>query len=484
MAWYNPTTWGKDIVKRAYSGENFPDRVFVGYDGNQLPGGGLGYEISDLPPAKLADWNIDDLLYGAYGRQNFITLFYCLPEIFAPVNEIASRVSDAVWELKKFSNDEIDYSNKTFNKLFSQPNVLMSHKQLVYQSVCYEILTGANFQYFNKPSSLADSYENILGWSNVPTHHLCIEKNKTADVYSATSINDLVKSYELKEGKTTRDMPVKNVLPFIDFDLHCGNEIDKFRSRLEGAKLAIKNLIPVYEARGVIYVKRGALGFLVSKKSDVSGLVSLTPNEKKEAQEAYQGTYGLNRGKELVSVASAPVEYINTSMSIQELQPFDETLADAVAIYAALRVPRHLVPTKDNSTFANASADLKSFYDDVIIPMAEKRGQSWTNYFNIPARYIKPNYSHISVLQENRKEKADVAKTDGSVWLERWQNGVCTLNDWITAIDGEKGTGVIYEKKIFDLSEEEVKLVKNIINLKSNGITPENKGTQTQSSTN
>lgn len=490
MSWYNPRTWGKDLAKRSAIGiSEIPDKVFVNYDGQQMPGGGFGYEYSELPPPNIK-WDIDDILFGAYGRQNFITLFYSLPEIFAPVNEIASRVSDAVWELRKFSNDEVDYSNKNFNRLFEKPNPLMSHKKLVWQAECYELLTGANFQFFNKPATLADNFDNIITWSNLPTQKVCIHKNRDADFYTATTLNDLVKEYELNDGYS-RKIPVNNVLPSIDLDLNFGNEIDKFRSQLEGAKLAIKNLIPVYEARGVIYIKRGALGFLVSKKSDASGMVSLTPKEKEEAQITYQQTYGLTAGKNQVGVTAAPLEYIPTSMSIQELQPFDETLADAIAIYAALRVPRHLVPSKDRSTFSNANADLKSFYDDVIIPRANRRGQSWTSYFKIPARYVFPNFSHISILQENRKEKSEVEAKNTDTWLKRWQAGACTLNDFIVSFDGDKGVGGIYDKKLFDLTPEELEMAKKVINLKSsnnniteNGATQQNTGTQEEGGAN
>lgn len=490
MTWYNPKTWGKEIATRSAKGiSEVPEKVFVSYDGRQMPGSGLGYEYSELPPPNIK-WDIDDILFGAYGRQNFITLFYSLPEIFAPINEIASRVSDAVWQLRKFSNDEVDYNNKNFNRLFEQPNPLMSHKKLIWQAECYELLTGANFHYFNKPSTLSDDFDNIITWSNLPTQKVWIDKNKNADFYTATTLNDLVNGYELNDGYS-RKLETRNVLPFIDLDLNFGNEIDKFRSQLEGAKLAIKNLIPVYEARGVIYIKRGALGFLVSKKSDMSGLVALTPSEVKQAQDAYNGTYGLNRHKELVNVSAAPVEYISTTMSIKELEPFEETLADAVAIYAALRVPRHLVPSKNSSTFNNASTDLKSFYDDVIIPRANRRAQSYTAYFKIPARYVYPDFSHISVLQENRKEKSDVESKNTETWIKRWQSGACTLNDFIASFDGEKGVGSIYDKKLFDLTPEELELAKKVINLKSsntnntqNGATQQNTGTQEEGGAN
>ena len=464
MSWYNPASWGKDIAmqSRNIAPDTISNTVYVqGPFGDQFPMVN-DYEYSGDAPAKL-NRTIDNLLYGSYGRQNFIELFYCLPEIFAPVNEIASRVADATWQLKKQWNDEVDYSDKDFNRLFTQPNPLMSFKQFVYQCVCYELLTGANIEYFNRPLTLPDEYKNYLSWYNLPSDKVCIKKKANADIYSATTLSDLITGYEVG----TRKFDTSNVLPFITGDLLHPEDIASFRSQLCGAKLAIKNLLPVYEARGVIYIKRGALGFLVSRKSDESGLVSLTKKEKEEAQNEFQSTYGLRGDKHQVGVTSAPVDFVKTSMSIQELQPFDETLADAVAIYAALKVPRHLVPSKDSSTFANADADMKSFYANVIIPCANRYAEAWTNKFKFDRRYIYADFSTIPELQENRKDKAVVDKTNGDIWLTRWQNGVCVLNDWIRAADLTPGTGRLYETKIFDLNPEELEKVKNVLNLKA-----------------
>lgn len=483
MAWYNPLSWGRDI---AVNNRNIPadimsEKVYVqGPFGDEYPMVN-NYEYSGDAPAKL-NRTIDNLLYGKYGRQNFIQLFYCLPEIFAPVNEIASRVADATWQLRKTWNDEVDYSDKDFNRLFSKPNPLMSFKQFVYQAVCYEYLTGANIEYFNRPTVLPNEYKNYLSWFNLPSDKVCIQKKKNADIYSATELSDLITGYEIGERK----FDVNNVLPFITGDLEHPDDVSTFRSPLCGAHLAIKNLLPVYEARGVIYVKRGALGFLVSRKSDDSGFISLTPREKQEAQAEFQNTYGLQGHKNQVGVTAAPVDFIQTSMSIQELQPFDETLADAVAIYSTLKVPRHLVPSKDNSTFANAEADMKSFYANVIIPCANRYAEAWTNKFGFDRRYIYADFSNIPELQENRKDKASVDKTNGDVWLQRWQNGACSLNEWIMANDGVKGSGAIYEKKLFELTPEELQMAKNVLNLKStnkNETTSENSRTEETGST-
>ena len=98
--------------------------VFVqGPFGDQTPFP-VNYEYSDSTPARLAR-TIDALLYGPYNRQNFINLFYALPEIFAPVHEIASRVADANFQLRAINSDKVIENDKDFNRLFTEPNPLM-----------------------------------------------------------------------------------------------------------------------------------------------------------------------------------------------------------------------------------------------------------------------------------------------------------------------------------------------------------------------
>lgn len=457
------TGQGWDVPqKRDFSYDAGNPPVYVqGPFGDQTPFP-VNYEYSGDAPAKL-NRTIDNLLYGAYNKQNFISLFYCLPEIFAPVHEIASRVADAEWQLRRKMDNGVVTTDEAFNRLFSRPNPLMSHKQLIYQAVCYEILTGCNLEFFNIPSTLPRDYTNIVTWTNIPTQDTTVNKKQGVDPYTATDLEDFINFYQAADG---RKFDPKNVMAVANHDLISGNKVDGYISQLVGAKLAIRNLIPVYEARGVIYIKRGALGFIVSKKSDESGLVSLTPKEKEDTQREFQNTYGLQGHKNIVGVSSAPVDFIKTAMSIQELQPFDETLADALAIYATLRVPRHLCPTKDASTFSNATQDMKSFYGDTIIPMANKYAQAWTNFFKIPNRYIYADFSKVATLQEDRKDKALVDKTNGGVYKERFLSGVGTLNDWIVANGNPKNSNALYDKLLFDMSEEELLLVEKIINLK------------------
>jgi hypothetical protein len=450
------------------------DKVFI----EEIDGGFESYEYSSSPPAILD--RLYSVLHGFTSRQNFIELFYSMPEVFAPVHEIASRVADCNWQLVKDWNDEVDYSDADFNRLFSTPNPLQQMKGLVYMAVVYEILCGGEFWFYNKPSTLAvavpgTEYKNIIAWWNLASQFVTADHKKNVDPYTTTELSDFINKWTegTYVGSRPREFDAASILPIMHLSMSRPFDFNTRVPLILGAERAIRNLIPVYEARGVIYIKRGALGFVVSKKSDDSGTRALTKKEKQEAIDDFQESYGVTNGRSPVAVTGLPVDFIRTAMSIQELQPFDETLADACAIYAVLRVPRHLVPSKDNSTFANADADLKAFYENVIIPWAKRYAEAWTNYLKIPRRYICANFDHVPILQMNRKINADTDKVTGDTMLQRWQSGVISLNDWITAVEGKPNlTLPIYTKKIFELTPEELVQASAAVNLFKKSIDP------------
>jgi phage portal protein BeeE len=239
------------------------------------------------------------------------------------------------------------------------------------------------------------------------------------------------------------------------------------KSPLLSAEKAIANLIAVYEARGAIYVKRGALGLLVSRKSDASGSVALTDDEKKQVREDYNNTYGVTGNRDLTAITDQPMDYLRIGMSIEELLPFDETLADAAAIYACIGVPLSLMPRKDQSTYANQAADEKSLYINTVIPLAKKYALAYTQYFRLmeqaQPKYIDVDFSHVAVLQDDRSKEATAAKTEGDTWKVRFDNGLCSLNEWITAFNGTPGTDPMYSLKKYEMDETQLGKLNPII---------------------
>lgn len=415
----------KPIQKRSYIPEAVPEKVFI----ERKP----EMEVTfDEPGFKR---HLAYLLDGYYGQSNFLELFHCLPEIFAPIHEIASRVADAHWELRKAWNDEVDYQDEHFNNLFSSPNPFMNMQQHVYMSVCYYLLTGRLFWSRNLPTTLEQRFSSILSWFTLPSHHVYVDQRKNVDPYTCTETEDFINKYQLRDtvlGTKNRVFEPQEVMPVINYSLRYNYDLNRNNSPLLGADKAIKNLIPVYAARGVIYIKRGAMGFIVSRKTDDSGSVALSPGETDQLLADYHKTYGVvNSGQSNIGITGQPIDFIQIGMTIKELMPFEETLADAIAIYATLRVPRHLVPSKDAGTFSNVDVSMKAFYDNVIIPLATMFADTWTNglFLSDQRKYVYPNFDHVNYLQDDKKLKAEVDKITSETAAFQYEKGMITKNE-------------------------------------------------------
>jgi phage portal protein BeeE len=380
---------------------------------------------------------IDKLLSavtGTTGDRNMIELFGCVPEIFTPVHAIAFRVASGNFQVKRLEDDAIVTSNKDLNKLLANPNPLQNFQELTYEAMVYEMITGKNFLYSNVPDTLSFNYKNIAALWNLWSQKVTIQARLThgnIKLLTATQITDLVQDYKL-EGHSEPIKPEKILFTHV-LSLDAQDNKLNAKSPLHSAQKAIANLIAVYEARNVIYTKRGALGVLVSKKSDESGSVSLTSKEKDDLLKELQDKYGLKRSKSLLAVSDAPIDFIRVAMSIAELEPFKETQADALAIAGVLGVDKDLLPLPDGTTFENKKHAERSLYQNVSIPKAKSWAQSLTTFFrlNEVGLYIDVSFDHIEALQENKKEKSEVFKNNVDSNTKLYEKGVITKNQFL-----------------------------------------------------
>lgn len=406
-------------------------------------------------------------LWGRYSKSTLISIFHTLPEVYAPVYQIASRVAGGNYQLKRRSNDEVIYTNKSFNRIVDSPNPLQNFQELLLEAVAYALVTGENYTYLNMPDMLDKDYRNIAAIWNLPADVVEVRKKRILKFLSATTVGDLIESYDVQIGSTSQKLAPEKVLCTRITSLYANDLKMQGASPLLAVRKNIDNLLAVYEARNVIYTKRGALGMLVSKVSDAGGNVALTPSEKKEVLEDLQNKYGLEQGKSPYAVTSYPMDWIRIAMSIDELKPFEETAADAEAIYAAYRVPRELMPNQEGSTYENQIQAQRSFYQDVIIPMAKSICTSYGTFMGLTEAglYLDVSFDHIEALQENKKEKAAVDWQNNETYRSRFMNGICTLNEWRVAIGSEKVENPLYDKLIYDMTDTELERVTTIINL-------------------
>lgn len=411
--------------------------------------------------------------------ENYLQLFESVPEVFFPINFIASRIAGATFEVKRVKDDSIVYYRREFNKFLDQPNCLMKFRELVYLHFVYKLATGNAFL----RSAMGEGLKTDRRWRwcdnfwELPADHVEVIANRDmSQLFGLATKEDLIRSYRLNLGLAAfRDINPDEV--WHDRDGKPSFYNDSYfmmsRSRLQSQQKSISNLIAVYQARNLIYVKQGGLGFIVSKKTDATGTVPLNEKEKNAIIEQHNGKYGVVGDKMPYGISDVPIDFVRTNLSISELQPFDETLQDAITIAGAYGIPSVLVPRKDQSTFSNQSTAEKAVYSSQIIPMTKRFCQDLTSFLGLEEDgfYLDCCFKDVDCLQDGLKDAEEVKKLLNDRCKMQFLSGLITINDWRAQICEEKLVSEeypeVFDKVIFNMTDEEIAFINRVFNIKS-----------------
>lgn len=431
--------------------------------------------VVGVPIGGIGDWKVEDLFASPFvcGR-NYMELFQSVPEVFFPIDYIASRIAGSGFQLKKVKDDSIVWENKRMNQILTKPNCLMSWKEIIYSHFVYKLCTGNAF--FR--AAIAETFKNQPKWKwcdnywELPADYVNVEPNHGVNIpmFGIAKEEDVIRCYRLNHGYvSTMDIPSYQIWHDRD-GLPEYMSVDGFmkaQSRLAAHLKPIANLIAVYEARNVIYVKRGGLGFLVSQKKDDSGTVAMTKEEKDEILNSHYGQFGLNNRKLPYGLSDVPLSFIRTNLTISELQPFEETLTDAIQIAGAYGIPSVLVPRKDQSTFSNQATAEKAVYTSTIIPMAKQFCKQLSAFLGLEegGYYLDCDFSDVDCLQQGLKEAEEVKTLINTRCKEQFLSGLISINDWRAQIKESKFENPVFDKTLFDMSDEERDMVKQVISL-------------------
>lgn len=441
-------------------------------------------EVREKVPAGVDSWRyqqilsmLEGLVHPTVVGNNFLEMFKTIPEVFWPIDYIAKRISEAHYDLKRVKDDSLVWCNRlNVDSILKQPNPVMSWREIVYQHFVYKLATGNAFL----RAAMADTFsEDALkcqycsNYWELPAHKVSVEPMEYGygiPLFGIAKKEELIKGYKLNmEPYNGLLIPYHQIWHDRDGmpEFLKRNTFLKADSRLLSQKRPIANLLAVYEARNVIYVKRGGLGFIVAQKQDDTGTIALDPSEKKELRKEIDGNYGVGEGKSPYGVTDIPINFVRTNLSIQELMPFEETLEDAIKIAGAFDIPAVLVPRKDQATFSNQESAEQSVYYATIIPAAKSFCQSLTTFLGLDQKgyYIDCDFSDVACLQVGQKDKETVKNLAFDRGLKAFNAGLCTLDD-IRAImheDAKADKIPLFGKLKFEMDPEELEIVNKII---------------------
>ena len=418
---------------------------------------------------------LDSLIHPSVVGNNFIELFKTVPEVFWPIDFIAKRISEAHFDLKRVKDDSIVWCNRMgADNILKQPNPLMTWRETVYQHFVYKLATGNSFFRAAMPETITADALKFQWCENYWVLPSNLVEVKPMEYSYGTPVFGIATAGELIEGYTL-DLGAYSgyTIPYFQIwhdrdgipEMTRGSGFMKAQSRLLAVKKPIANLIAVYEARNVIYLKRGALGFIVAEKKDETGTVALEPSEKKELQKDFTTNYGVVEGRSPYVITDIPVDFIKTSSSIADMQPFDETLEDAIKIASVFGIPAVLVPRKDQSTFSNQDTAEKSVYTSTIIPAAKRFCEALTTFLGLEQKgfYIDCDFSDVACLQVGLKEQEEVKKMVNERCLMQFNNGLISINDWRAQIHEDALEGEVFDKVKFEMTPEEIATIDKVI---------------------
>jgi len=369
-----------------------------------------GYAQSDNDGAWLSYFN--QYMQNANGgrlikfdQSNAYELANTIAEIFIPIDAIAERCSSLKYDIIDVNTKEVITPQGNLKRLLDSPNPLDRFTDIIYQSIFAELADGNSYIYTKTADSIVNpTYDNISNiWVLKPNVTKPILHKEISNPFLMKQVSDLVDYYKTFFFYEHKIKP--------RYVLHTANlgitQTGTGRSPLFACEKNINNILAVYQARYNVYAKNGNAGILA--KAPVGGggaslQEAIDPITRDTMLKDLQDRNGLIGDKNFIGMSSVPLQFIKTLGTIKELEPFDETLENAIKIAGVFGVNKELLPKKDNATFSNQTIAEKSFWQNVIKAFAYDTAKSLNKIYYLPDNWtFMPNFTGIEALQEDKK---------------------------------------------------------------------------------
>lgn len=403
-------------------------------------------------------------------RFDGLTYYNNLAEVFFPIHFIASRIAGAHYEIKKTSNDAIVWcttrsrATNAIAKLLQKPNEMQTWYQFLYSHMVNYLANGNGYIFAPIPDYIGDDipkWQWVSQMWSIPASMVQIETETTYKlrIFGIYKDKEIIKAYNIK-GTDYKNIKPDRIFHDRDLPINFGQfgKCDALvsPSRLDSVRRNIEVLEKVYDARNTIYENCGALGLITNRTKDEAGVMPLKPEDKKELYDQYNSFHGVTKGRSPILISAYDLAYQQIGLGIDNLKPFEETLADAVAIAGVYEIPPCLIPRKDQSTFNNQANAEKAVYSDVIVRMAKKFCNELTNFLGLTDYYIDVNFNDVDCMQLGRKEAEEVLEVTNRNCRQMFIDGMISYNTWKGKVHEEALQGEIFNKTRMEMSEEEI----------------------------
>lgn len=391
---------------------------------------------------SLTDQNVSgalNALRGVYSEASLMALFMEIPEFFSIVKMIADRVSAGEYYLADKDGNEVT-DNKLWNTIRARPNWQVNLVSFIWMAVVFKYCTGNRYVYRYIPQGMKVRHDNIVSLWVLSSQFVNIKMlaNRPNLLFTMKPA-DYIQHYDYSAiGQVMNIMP-ENIVH--QFTCKLGNGTDltsgKGSSIFRAAEYPLANLAAVYMARGKIYLEGGPRGLIISGKQDAVGSrMPLMPDEREQAEAQLFGKYGFGDGQRLMKLVDQPLDYVKVGSGIDELRPFEETLANTVALAGIAGVPMALIPKSSENKQTNLDVATRDFYYDTIIPEALDVCEMLTmaGLFGEIGLRVMVEFDDVPALQDDNLKESQAFKTNVEAATTLYNQGHITQNQLLDRI--------------------------------------------------
>jgi len=342
--------------------------------------------------------------------------FLSIPELRAVIDKRASMMSSNVPVLYDKEGNVV--TNHWLNDLIRKPNPMQSWGDVVYSLSVNDALYSNAFAYCPVRTL---NVRNLM--VTLPSGKIQIDLNGTT--LKQMDVDGLISGFTFKyDAQKYEKLNIQDVIYLTTAD---GMSIVKPTSRLDALKFPLSNIKASYHKRNVLLENIGAIGILSAQNSDMGGVIPMTPEEKRQIQRDWYG-----RSKDELMITESQVNWTPMSYPTRDLMLFEELTADKLAIIDAYGLNYNLFSSDKGATFTNVRDSIRMVYTDTIIPETQEMYNTIMQQLKLSDEgyYLKADFSHLPVLQDDEQSKATAEKTKVETYSVMLRDGVISKQQY------------------------------------------------------
>ena len=342
--------------------------------------------------------------------------FLDIPELRAVIDKRASMMSSNVPIL--YDKDGNVVEQHWFLDMVKSPNPVQSWADVVYSLSVNDALYSNAFGYCPKRSF---DIRNLF----VPLPSNRIQIDTSGKMLKQMDEGGMITRFKFRYDDD--QLEIVEIQDMVYLTTTDGMNLIKPTSRIDSLKYPLSNIKASYHKRNVLLENIGAIGILSAQKSDLGGAIPMTPEEKTAIQKDWY-----NRSKDELLITESQVNWTPMSYPTRDLLLFEELTADKLAIIDAYGLNYNLFSSESGSTFSNVRDSIRMVYTDTIIPETQQMYDTIAHQLGLAkdGYYIKADFSHLPVLQDDEQTKAAADKTKAETYNILLRDGVITTEQY------------------------------------------------------